>query len=361
MRRGGWGSAGARCTTSWRRIGARGWSCPKPRTRPRRGAEITGWSTLPLEAGQTTTIVLAEAAGEGLALGGFAHTALGGGFLGDFLGGAPGGLFASAAAGLGLGRGEEGLDGEGDAPGLRVDLEDLGLDDLIGLEDVAGDVDAPVGDLGDVDEALDTGGDLDEGAEVGEARDASGDLRAFLDVAQRGGEGVGLELLDAQGEAVVLPIELEHAHADLLAFLDVLGDGSFAEAHAVVAEVLHVHEAVEPADVHEGAEGHDLADDAVEDVAFLERFTELGGLLFALLVEQVAPGEDDVALAAPVDLADLAGELLADVDGEVFDAVQGDLAGGHEGAVPGDFKLEATLVHAGDLGFDDLADFQEFP
>src|SRR5690606_31377152 len=133
-------------------------------------------------------------------------------------------------------------------------------------EDLADVADAPPGELGDVDEALDAGGELDERAEVGDVGDAPGDLAALGDLVGRGGEGVGLDLLHAQGEAVGVPVDLEDLAADLLADLEVALDRPLAVAHAVVGDVRDVDEAVHAADVDERAEGHDLADGALDDL-----------------------------------------------------------------------------------------------
>jgi hypothetical protein len=56
----------------------------------------------------------------------------------------------------------------------------------------------------------------------------------------------------------------------LLANLDVLLDGLLAVAHAIVRDIGDVDEAIEPADIDERAEGHDLADGALEDLALGE-------------------------------------------------------------------------------------------
>lgn len=122
-----------------------------------------------------------------------------------------------------------------------------------------------------------------------------------------------------------------------------------------------MEEAVGAAHVDEGAEGHDLADDALDLVTLFEGVLELRGEFLLLGGDDVAPGEGDVSSSGAVDACDLAGEFLADEGGEVFDASDVDLAGGHEGAVVGDFEFEAALVDAGDDGLDDLALFEEFP
>src|SRR5690606_11710683 len=93
----------------------------------------------------------------------------------------------------------------------------------------------------------------------------------------------------------------------------------------------------------------------------LEGLADLGALLLALLRDDVAPGEDDVALARAVDALDDAGELLAHEDREVVDAVDVDLARGHEGGVVRHFQLKPALVHPGDARLDHLAGLEELP
>jgi hypothetical protein len=292
-----------------------------------------------------------------------AEAAEGWGFLADLLLAAADDLLAllAAAAGGSLGGGLEGLDREGDAAVLRVDLEDLDADDLIDLDHVVDPGDSTVVEFGDVDEALDARAQVDERAELGDLRDLARHFRALLDLLGGGGEGVALHLLHAQGDAVVLDVELEDAHLDALAFLDVLFDGLLAEAHAVVGEVGEVDQAVDAADVDERAEGHDLADGALDGLALGQRAAELGGVGLAFLVEDVATGEHDVAAADALDADDLALELLADEDGEIGHAVDRHLAGGHEGRVVGQFTLKAALADAGDAGLDDLTGLERFP
>ena len=66
---------------------------------------------------------------------------------------------------------DERLHRQRDLPVLGVDVDDLHLDLLALLHDVAGVLDALLADLGDVHEALDARLDLDEGAEVGDLDD----------------------------------------------------------------------------------------------------------------------------------------------------------------------------------------------
>jgi hypothetical protein len=95
--------------------------------------------------------------------------------------------------------------------------------------------------------------------------------------------------------------------------------------------------------------------------ALLEGVRSLPGGLGPLGLQDLAPAQDDVALAAPVDALHLALELLAHEDREVLHVVEIDLARGHERAVPGDLELEPALVHARDAGLDDLARAEHLP
>jgi hypothetical protein len=84
-----------------------------------------------------------------------------------------------------------------------------------------------------------------------------------------------------------------------------------------------VDQAVDPVEVHESAEVDDVGDRALDHLAGLETIQDLLADLLALLLEDCAPGEDDVVAAAvqldyPA-LEGLSSELLevldpADVD-----------------------------------------------
>ena len=75
-----------------------------------------------------------------------------------------------------------GFDGERDLAGLRVDLEDLDLDDLVLFEFVLDASDAFVSDFRNMDETFDAWCDFDEGTELHEFGDFAADLCAFFEV-----------------------------------------------------------------------------------------------------------------------------------------------------------------------------------
>src|SRR5262249_4096121 len=125
-------------------------------------------------------------------------------------------------------------------------------------------------------------------------------------------------------------------------------------ADALPAHLADGQEAVHAAEVNERAEVADVADDALADLAFGELGPQLGASLLALLLEQSAAADHQVALVG-IDLHDQALEPLVDVLLGLFDAVEVDLADGHEAANAVDIDGESALVGLGDAGLDDHA------
>ena len=116
-------------------------------------------------------------------------------------------------------RGRRGLlEAEGDAALGGVDVEDEGFDGVAGFEQVAGlaDLFGP-GHLADVDEAFDAGFEFDEGAEVGDAGDGAADAVATVYLSGTDVPGVRLELLEAEGDAAGVGVDLEDLGVDGLA------------------------------------------------------------------------------------------------------------------------------------------------
>src|SRR5262249_23554405 len=144
---------------------------------------------------------------------------------------------------------------------------------------------------GDVDQALDPRLELDEGAVVGDVGDAALELHADrilrLDALPR----IGLELLHAERDAVRVVIDPDDLHADRLADREDLA--RMIDAPPVDVGVMK--EAVDGAEVDEGAVVGNVLDDAVDDLPFLEALDELGALLGARLFEDGATGDDDIA------------------------------------------------------------------
>ena len=90
-------------------------------------------------------------------------------------------------------------------------------------------------------------------------------------------------------------------------------------------------QAVDPVQVHEGAEVDDVGDRPDDDLAALEAVEDLLTRLLALLLEDRPPRQHDV-VAAAVELDHLALDLLAEVLVEVLDPPDVDQRRGQEAA-----------------------------
>jgi len=111
-----------------------------------------------------------------------------------------------------------------------------------------------------------------------------------------------------------------------------------------VAQVGHVDQAIDAAEIDEGAEGHDLPHHSLDDLAFGELALELLGLLAALLAEDFAAGKHDV-LPEKIDLEDLEVVGLTHVLVQILRGLDVDVRRRHEG-IDADRDDEAAL----DLG-----------
>src|SRR5699024_3010291 len=190
-------------------------------------------------------------------------------------------------------------------------------DDLIRHVHVA------LGQLGDVDQALDALLDADERAK----RHQLGDL-ARDDLADGVGAGehaprVLLGRLQRQGDALAVQVDLENLDGDLVADLDDLG----RVIDVLPGQLGNVHQAVDAAEIDEGAEVDDRGHSALADLALLQGLQEVGadrglGLL------QVGATREDHVVAVLVELDDLRLDLLADVRLQVADAAHLDEGGG---------------------------------
>ena len=90
-------------------------------------------------------------------------------------------------------------------------------------------------------------------------------------------------------------------------------------------DVGDMQQAVDPAEIDEGAVIGDVLDDAVEDLAFLEAGDQLGALLGAALLEDGAARHDDIA-ARTIHLEDLERLRRAEQRGDVAHRADIDLA-----------------------------------
>src|SRR6202171_3827980 len=187
------------------------------------------------------------------------------------------------------------LEAERDAPLDRIDLEDLHVHLLRGGDDLAG-MHVLLGPrhLGDVDEALDAGLELDERAVVGDVGDAALEAGADRELGLDALPRIGLQLLHAERDAVGLGGDLDELDLDLLTDVEHLG----GMIDAPPRDVGDVQQAVDAAEIDEGAVVGDVLDHAVDDLALFEVLHQLLALLGAGLFQHGAARHHDMAAAA---------------------------------------------------------------
>ena len=240
------------------------------------------------------------------------------------------------------------LDAEGDALALRVDRDHDGLDRLALLVLAHGFLAGHVpGEVGEVHEAVDAARQPDEQAEVGDRTDLAAHAVAAVVVVRELAPRVRLALLDAEGDAAALLVDVEHHDLDFLADVHDLGRVD------VLVRPVHlgdVHEALDALlDLHEAAVVGDVRDLAEETRA---RGIPARDVLPRVGAELLQAEADALALA--VELEDAHVDLVAHVDdfrrvldalprhvGDVQQAV--DAAEVHERTVVGE-----VLDHAAD-------------
>src|SRR2546425_932431 len=219
------------------------------------------------------------------------------------------------------------LHAEGDLLLRLVHLEDDRLDgladgdDLRRMPDVAGPA-----HLGDVHQAFDARFQLDEGAVVGDRDHFPLHPRAHRVLGGHVLPRVGQQLLQAQADALALPVDVEHLHLELLTDVHHLR----GVRHATVAHVGDVQQAVHAAQVDERAEVGDVLDRALADLADGQLLHQHVALGLALGLEQHPARHDDIA-APLVELDDLELEGLPQQLVDVRHAPKRDLAARQEG------------------------------
>lgn len=242
------------------------------------------------------------------------------------------------------------LDAEGHLALLAVDVEDYCLYFVAYLHEVLGraEVLAPA-HLADVDEALYAGCHFYECAVVGHDYHLALDVVAGLEVGVKAVPGMRGELLEAEGDALLLVVEVEDDDVDVLVELhDFAGVG-----YAAPAEVGDVHEAVDAAQVDEDAVGGDVLDDAFEHLALLELGDDLALLSLELCLDEGLVAYYHVAVFF-VDLDDLELHGLVYEHVVVADGSHVDLGTGQEGFDAEDVHDHAALCAALDVALDDF-------
>ena len=103
---------------------------------------------------------------------------------------------------------------------LLIDVEDDALDLVALVHHLARMADlAHPAHVADVQQAVDAFLDLDEGAVVGQVADHAGDDRAGRIALGHLVPGIGLDLLHAQRDFLLLLVDVQHLHFDLVADL----------------------------------------------------------------------------------------------------------------------------------------------
>src|SRR3954468_9959025 len=219
------------------------------------------------------------------------------------------------------------LDREREAASLGVDLQDLDLHLVAGLHDLARVLDVLLSELGDVHEPLDALEDLHERAERDDLGDGALELVAHVVGVHHALPRVLLGLLEAQGDALAVAVDVEHLDLDGLADRQHLG----RVIDVRPGKLGDVDQAVDAVEVHERAEVDDVRDLALDDQARLQALQDRLALLLALLLQHRAAREDDV-VAGAIELYDLRLDGLAQVLVQIRDPPDVHQRGGQEAA-----------------------------
>ena len=127
-----------------------------------------------------------------------------------------------------------------------------------------------------------------------------------------------------------------------------------------MAHLADVQEAIDAADIHEGAVVHHAGDRAAPHLSLSQLGEHLLPRRFFLALDDVAAADDQIFLVA-IELRHLGRHPLADKGRDVFLKNDIDLSSRHERSHALHLQLQAAFVHAGDSSFDNLADFQIVP
>ena len=156
---------------------------------------------------------------------------------------------------------------------------------------------------------------------------------------------IGLELLDAEADALRLRIDADDLHLHRVADIHDL-------ARMIDAPPRHVgdvKQTVDAAEIDEGAVIGDVLDHAVDDLALFEPGHDLAALLGAGLFEHGTARDDDIAAPA-IHLEDLEGLRHVHQGADVADRADVDLASRKEGhgavEIDGEPALDAVEDHA---------------
>src|SRR5687767_2387630 len=209
---------------------------------------------------------------------------------------------------------------------VRIDLEHDRFDRLADAHELrrVTNVARPA-HLADVHETFDARLELDERTVVRDRDDLAGHARADRILRRDVLPRIRLELLEAERDALALPVDVEHFDFELAPDLDHLR----RVRDASPGHVGDVQEAVDATEIDERSEVGDVLHDTFAHLVLLELLHQLLALAGTLRLENHAARDDNVA-AALVQLDDLELVLLTEELVDVRHAPQRDLRAGEE-------------------------------
>ena len=154
-------------------------------------------------------------------------------------------------------------------------------------------------------------------------------------------------MLDAQGNAFLLPVDVENLHFDMLADLEKLARmGQPRPGH-----VGHMEQPVDSVEVDERAKIRDILHRPADPVADVDAAQESVALFRAFLLDDLSAAENDV-FPVLVDLDDLEIVGVADEALQILGRNDVDLGSGQKG-LDADVDREAAFYHGLDLSLDE--------
>src|ERR1022692_2982312 len=240
------------------------------------------------------------------------------------------------------------LQAQADAALLRIYVQHYGLNLVANIDQLGGMLHAlGPSHLADVYQPFDALLQLDERAVVGHADHAAAYMRTDGITLRCVQPRVRRELFEAQRHALLVAVELQHLHLDLVAHLHQVA----RVGQATPGHIGDVQQSVNASQVNEGAVVGQILDRAGENSVFVQLLQGLGSLLGLLFFQQLLAGGDYVAaLLVQLDDADL--DLMALQAVEVTHRPQIDLRTREEGASAQNVNRQASLDPIDDARLD---------
>ena len=210
-------------------------------------------------------------------------------------------------------------------------------------------------DFADVEQSFHTWGDLHKRTVVRHDHHTTLDLGAFHQIFAQRIPWVRGELLHAQGNSLLVVVEIQDHHVDLLVHFHHL----LWVTHTAVAHVGDVHQTVDASEVYEHTVRSDVLDSTFEDLTDFEALDDETLLLFELGLNEGLVRHHHV-LELLVDLDNLEFHLLADILVEVADGLDVHLRTREERFQTKDVHDQAALGAALDRTLDDHVFFLGF-